>query len=72
MISLKSLAFLAFATVPAAAGIVDVSQFTQSLVDSGIALQVLAVKALATSLALAATNPQGGCTLDKIKYRREW
>jgi hypothetical protein len=77
MVSAKRLAtWLALSApavaVPADPSAFDLSQFTQPLIDSGLVLQVLQAKALAKSLALAATNPSNGCTIDKIKYRREW
>ena len=75
MFLLKGLALLlggASLLTPTTALVVDPSQFNQFLIDSGAALQVLGAKALAKSLLHAGFDPQGGCTLDKIKFRREW
>jgi hypothetical protein len=57
---------------PTLSAAIDKSQYSLAAIDGGGALQALGAIALAKSLALAAQNPRGGCTPDKVKIRKEW
>ena len=51
---------------------IDINRLPQKDIEAGLGLVALQAVALAKSLELARKNPAGGCTIDKIKYRREW
>jgi len=76
MLTLKNLltwAVLATPAVTLPSSIpVDINKIPQKDIESGLGLAALQAVALAKSLELARKNPAGGCTIDKIKYRREW